>query len=171
MSASAAHATAPTGTRLPVAIGAVEWVERATRIVSRGAVLLVDYFATTDELVARGPDWLRTYAGHRRGHDPFAIRPGESDITADVPLEPILAVADAELPPTITTQADWLVDIGLDADVADARAAIDDGLAAGGDPRALAALAHRSTINEAAALTDPSGLGAHRVVRMPRSRR
>lgn len=154
---------APRGTRLPVPVGALEWMARARAVVSRGALLLVDYFATTDELVERSPRWLRTYAGHQRGDDPFAVEPGECDITADVPIEPLVGAESA----TVESQAEWLAGLGLDDDVAAAREA----LAAAPDPRALGALAHRSTINEAAALTDPAGLGGHRVVRMPRAHR
>lgn len=152
------------GTRLPVPVGALEWVERANRTVERGALVLVDYFATTDELVERAPAWLRTYAGHRRGHDPFVVAPGNCDITADVPLEPI---CDLGAGATVTTQAEWLAGLGAGAEIATARAH----LASATDPRALHVLAARSTINEAAALTDPAGLGAHRVVRLARSPR
>ena len=63
-------------------------------------------------------------------------------------------------------QAEWLRDVGLDDLVAEGRAAWDEG-AARGD---LAALAGRSRVNEAAALTDPAGLGAHRVFLFERRR-
>ena len=56
-------------------------------------------------------------------------------------------------------QADWLAAVGIDALVAEGRRIWDAG-AARGD---LDALAGRSRVGEAAALTDPTGLGAHQV--------
>jgi hypothetical protein len=58
------------------------------------------------------------------------------------------------------TQAEWLRELGIDELVADGKRAWDEG-ARRGD---LAALAGRSRVNEAAALTDPEGLGGYRVV-------
>ena len=63
-----------------------------------------------------------------------------------------------------TTQAEWLRELGIDELVEEGRRRWDEG-AARGD---LDALAGRSRVNEAAALTDPAGLGAHRVVVLER---
>jgi hypothetical protein len=59
-----------------------------------------------------------------------------------------------------TSQAEWLRGLGIDELVTEARAAW-DARAHIGD---VEALRHRSRISEAAALTDPTGLGAHRVM-------
>lgn len=171
MDARTAHVDPPPGTRLPVPDAAVEWVHRAVRTLRRGAVVLVDYFATTDELVARSPDWLRTYRGQRRADGAAALdAPGDHDITADVWLDPILAAAleAGAASPDVMFQSEWLRVLGVDDDVVAARHALDTEHTA--DPRALDALRHRSTVTEAAQLGDPSGLGAHRVVRLQRHR-
>ncbi len=58
------------------------------------------------------------------------------------------------------TQAEWLRGLGLDDLVADARREW-DARAHVGD---LEAVRHRSRVSEGAALADPAGLGAHRVL-------
>jgi NADH dehydrogenase [ubiquinone] 1 alpha subcomplex assembly factor 7 len=162
-----AAAEAPVGARLPVAEGVVAWLLAVARMLHRGEVLLVDYIVPTPELVARGQDgWLRTYREHERGTSPLDA-PGTQDITCDVPHEQLLLAARragfaiaADL-----TQAEWLAGLGIDelveegASVWRARAHLGD----------LEALAGRSRASEAAALTDPAGLGAHRVMLLERA--
>ncbi len=60
----------------------------------------------------------------------------------------------------IDRQADWLAALGIDDLVEAGRRTWEAGAATGG----LDALTGRSRVHEVAALTDPSGLGAHRVV-------
>jgi SAM-dependent MidA family methyltransferase len=149
-----------TGVRLPVPTGVAEWLRDVRRVVRRGGLLVVDYVVPVRELVARGPTgWLRTYRGHARGGSAWED-PGSQDITIDVPEEAVLRMAAAtgwalDGPPR--TQAAWLDELGLPARVAAARADW-DARAHVGD---LDALRARSVVSEAAALTDPTGLGAH----------
>lgn len=151
----------PAGARIAVPRGVDAWIAAAASALRRGWVVLVDYGAPLAELLDRGPGgWLRTYAGHRRGGHPLE-RPGEQDITADVATEAVQRAAHrAGLTlESDTTQAAWLAGLGIDDLVAEGRVTWEEG-AARPD---LEALAGRSRVNEAAALTDPSGLGAHRV--------
>jgi len=156
----------PVGTRLPVQHAAGAWIDDCAARLHRGMVLVLDYAAELDELVRRGaaPDgsgWLRTYRGHRRGGPPLDD-PGAQDITTDV-LLPMLRREARRAGFTVateTTQAAWLRSVGIDALVDEGRRAWEAG-AARGD---LAALAGRSRVTEAAALTDPGGLGAHTVI-------
>jgi SAM-dependent MidA family methyltransferase len=144
----------PTATR--------DWLHRVAALVRHGRVLLLDYAASGPELAARGQDgWLRTFRGHERGGSPLED-PGTQDLTADVPVEYVVhAAARAGLRlRRDASQAEWLRGLGLDVLVADARAAW-DARAHIGD---LEALRHRSRVSEGAALTDPAGLGAHRVL-------
>jgi SAM-dependent MidA family methyltransferase len=156
-----ADVDAPPGTRLPVATGAVDWVAAGAAVLRRGSLLLVDYAASWDELITRAGGWLRTYAGHARGNDPLRD-PGAQDVTIDVPIEMLRrAAARAGLEPVLeTTQSTWLGGLGIDDLVAEGRARWEAGVAAPD----LDALAGRSRITEAAALTDPTGLGAHTVL-------
>jgi NADH dehydrogenase [ubiquinone] 1 alpha subcomplex assembly factor 7 len=157
-----AAGAARTGARLPIPTGIPEWLQECASILRRGVLVVIDYAASGAELVERGErGWLRTYRDHDRGAAPLAV-PGEQDITIDVPVEYLVHAAGragfrlvAE-----TTQADWLTGLGLETLVADAREQW-DARAHVGD---LEAVRHRSRVTEGAALVDPSGLGAHRVL-------
>jgi SAM-dependent MidA family methyltransferase len=151
----------PEGARLPIQTAMKEWLGEVGAVLRRGAVAVIDYAATAEDILARGQEgWLRTYRAHGRGGSPLES-PGTQDITADVCLEALrrsatragLAVMEE------TTQAEWLRALGVDELVGDARATWH--ARAANDLHALKA---RSLVQEADALTDPAGLGAHRVV-------
>jgi len=156
---------APIGARFPVQRAAAEWIDACATRLRHGVVLILDYAAEADEMVARGasPDggWLRTYRAHERGGDPLAD-PGAQDITTDVLLPPLRREAQrAGFRIAVETrQAEWLRGLGIDDLVEEGRQQWEAG-AARGD---LQALAGRSRITESAALTDPDGLGAHTVL-------
>jgi SAM-dependent MidA family methyltransferase len=157
----------PPGARLPVPDGTTRWLLDVARMLRRGEVLLVDYVASAAELVARGQDgWLRTYRAHDRGSSPLDA-PGTQDITCDVPHEHLCAAARrAGFAVALdTTQASWLAELGID-ELVDAGEAVWRARAHLGD---LEAVAGRSRAVEAAALTDPRGLGAHRVIVLERA--
>jgi SAM-dependent MidA family methyltransferase len=158
------------GVRLPVPLVLRDWLARAASILHRGEVVVIDYADDVAGLIARGSNagpsgWLRTYRAHGRGTDPLET-PGAQDITYDVPLEYLRAVAArAGFAVTgETSQAEWLRTLGVDG-LADEGAAIWRERAAIGD---LEAVAGRSRVTEAAALTAPAGLGAHRVLTLER---
>ena len=160
--ADAVVADAPVGARVPVPTALVEWLRACAAALRRGRLVVVDYTASAAELVERGQDgWLRTYREHGRGA-PALAAPGEQDVTADVPREFLVhaaARAGFELERQLT-QAEWLAELGIDGLVADARREW-DARAHVGD---LEAVRHRSRVSEGAALVDPTGLGAHRVL-------
>lgn len=152
----------PDGTRLPIPRGIRSWLFDCARLLRRGYVVLIDYADTMAGVVDRGPGaWLRTYRAHERGGPPLSD-PGTQDITADVVYEQLEQAAHSAGLSVVAwqTQAEWLRALGIDELVAEGKRAWEEG-AHRGD---LAALAGRSRINEAAALTDPDGLGGHRVV-------
>jgi SAM-dependent MidA family methyltransferase len=126
-------------------------------------VLLVDYVVPMAEIVERSPHWLRTFAAQQRGVDPLEA-PGTQDLTADVVTQQLERASQrAGLQwASIDTQADWLTGLGLDEVVAQARATWSERAHIGD----LEALMARSWVNEAAALSDPSGLGSFAVVRL-----
>lgn len=148
---------APSGARIPLQRAAVAWLRAALGLVGRGRVVVVDYADTTPSLAVRPwPDWLRTYRAHARGGHPLAA-PGTQDVTCEVTVDQLARVR----PPALDrSQADFLRAHGLDDLVAEA-AARWRSRAAVGD---LAAVAARSRVTEAAALTDPGGLGGFRVL-------
>jgi len=145
------------GARIPVQADAAAWVAEAAALAAGGRVVVFDYARTTAELAALPMEaWLRTYAAHDRAGDPLDD-PGSRDITCDVAIDQLAAVAE---PTSVRTQAEFLHDHGLD-DLVDQGRRIwaDQGLAGG-----LEAIAAQSRIREAEALTDPTGLGGFTVV-------
>jgi SAM-dependent MidA family methyltransferase len=145
------------GSRLPVQADAAHWLQRSLDLVPRGMVAIIDYAATSAELVGRPMDhWLRTYANHGRAGGPL-MDPGSCDITCDVAVDQLALVRqpDADL-----SQREFLTMHGLDDLVAQGRARWEAEGFGGG----LGALAARSRAIEAEALVDPEGLGAFRVL-------
>lgn len=156
-----AGATIPAGARLPVPTATVDWLAGCGHLLRRGFLVVIDYADDAASLAARRQDeWLRTYRSHQRGETPLAA-PGAQDITSTVPAEHLVAhTARAGFRLVEhTTQAAWLAALGIDELVDDARGLWRERAAVGD----LEALAARSRVTEAAALTDPSGLGAHHV--------
>lgn len=149
---------APDGARVPLQGAANAWLREALSVAGpRGRVVVVDYAARTAELAARPQDeWLRTYRAHGRGGGPLDDLGGQ-DVTCEVAVDQL---AQVRAPTVDTTQADWLRLHGLDELVAAARATWRERAHIGD----LAALAARSRVGEADALTDPAGLGAFRVL-------
>lgn len=146
------------GSRVPVQDRARDFVGQARRIASPGAVVLIDYCVPTTAELARRPwrDWLRTYRRHERG-DHYLAKPGSQDVTCEVCLDQVLAVA---LDAVVQRQRDWLLGLGIDELVDEGRRAW--GAAAGAPD--LQAITMRSRISEAEALLDPAGLGGFRAV-------
>lgn len=145
---------APAGGRIPLQTAARDWVRAALSSLERGRLVIIDYADTTPSLAARPwTEWVRTYRDHFPGGKPLD-RPGSQDLTCEVALDQL------PRPTMVTTQAEFLRSHGIDTFVAVAsetwrqRAAIGD----------LESLEARSRVNEAAALTDPAGLGAFRVL-------
>ena len=111
--------------------------------------------------------WLRTYRGHDAGRRPLDA-PGEQDITADVVASSTSCTrprARASQLEHDVPQAEWLRGLGH-------RRARGRGPRARGRRAPTSATSRRwparSRVTEAAALTDPAGLGAHRVLVVPR---
>jgi SAM-dependent MidA family methyltransferase len=138
--------------RIPVQKAAARWVQDARGL--GGRVVVIDYVDTTAAMSARPwTDWLRTYRAHVRGSDPLTDL-GTQDITCEVAFD--------QLPPTNsnTAQADWLRTHGID-ELVEAGRKVWTERAHIGDLEAMRA---RSRVTEAEALTDPTGLGAFRVL-------
>ena len=145
------------GTRLPVQAEAAAWLERAAGVAAGGRVVVFDYASTTNEMAKRPwTDWVRTYAGHARGGHPLTD-PGRCDITVEVAVDQLATIAR---PDADRTQAEFLRAHGLDELVAEGAARWRASGSAGGLP----AIAGRSRVHEAHALTDPAGLGAFRAM-------
>jgi len=158
----AAGLTPTAGDRLPIPRGLDDWLRRVAATLRRGYVALIDTMDTTAGILDReAGDWLRTYRGHAAGGAPLTD-PGSRDLVSDVVVEQLRhAAADAGFVVVAeTSQSEWLADLGI-AGLVDRGRTLWEERAAVGD---LAALEARSVATQAAALTDPAGLGAHHVV-------
>jgi SAM-dependent MidA family methyltransferase len=145
------------GSRIPLQHDATAWLRRAHECLVRGRIMLVDYADVTPSLARRPPaEWLRTYRGHALGGDPLDA-PGEQDLTCEVAIDQLERFRP---PSTNRSQADWLRLHGID-ELADAARAEWEARAHIGD---LTAVRARSRAGEATAITDPTGLGAFRVL-------
>ena len=148
---------APEGARIPLQRRAGAWLRAALGSLGRGRVVVVDYADSTPSL-ARRPwtEWVRTYRSHGRGGHPLAAL-GAQDITCEVAVDQLARV---RVPLSDRSQAEFLAASGIGELVAAARESWRERAAVGD----LAALAARSRVTEASALTDPAGLGAFRVI-------
>jgi SAM-dependent MidA family methyltransferase len=143
--------TVADGARVPVQTAASRWVRDARE---HGRVVVFDYARPTESMAGRPMgQWLRTYRGHERGGNPLHEL-GLQDITCDV------AVDQLPAPSRISTQAEWLAAHGMYELVAEGARVWEERKHVGD----LAAMRARSRVNEAAALTDPEGLGAFTVI-------
>lgn len=148
---------APPGGRIPLQESAARWLRDALSLVRRGRVVVFDYASTTAAMAERPQhEWLRTYRNHRRGRHPLEA-PGEQDITCEVAVDQLAAVRPVA---SDRAQAAFLRDFGIDDLVEEARRSWRSRAQVGD----LEALRHLSRVQEAAALTDPAGLGVFRVL-------
>lgn len=126
---------------------AASWLNSALRSLERGRVVVIDYARRRSGDVA-----IRAYARHAQEATVLGSL-GLSDITVDVDL--LQLEARSQPADSVSTQADWLRQLGLDELVDEGRAIWNE-QARIGDLRALRA---RSRVREAEALVDESGLG------------
>ena len=145
-----------------VQLAAGEWLRSALGRLGRGAVVVIDYGGTADELVGRrAHGTLRTYRGHHLGPDPL-LEPGANDITVDVDFGALVSVAeDAGAVTELTTQAAFLEDLGLREEIERLRRRERE-LAASGDT--MDRLRVRAEVTDAETLLHPRGLGDFRVL-------
>lgn len=150
----------PVGSRIPIQSDAAAWLARVLDLVGAGGggrVVVIDYASTSAEMAVRpGYTWLRTYAGHERASSPLE-QPGSRDITCEVAVDQLSLVRP---PDRDASQSEFLHDLDIDELVEEGRRLWQRSGPAGG----LAALAGRSRVHEAEALTDGTGLGAFRVL-------
>jgi SAM-dependent MidA family methyltransferase len=142
----------PLGTRLPVQQQAQKWLASSLQILEHGSLIIFDYCLTTEVALTKPwRDWLRTYRQHELGGH-YLSRPGEQDITSHVMIDQLVMIAE---PTSVSRQADWLIEHGLNSLVDEGRnywqahAAKPD----------LQAMLMRSRISESESLCAPDGLG------------
>jgi SAM-dependent MidA family methyltransferase len=169
LDAITATITVPHGARLPIPRGIDSWFAACARMLTHGTLVAIDYLDDAQAIVNRAPDgasaWLRTYRAHQRGGSPLD-EPGGHDITAEVVREQLQHVAQTHGFTLVSdrSQAEWLDELDIGGLVEAGRRTWEERAHLGD----LEAVAGRSHVVEARALTDPSGLGAHRVLTLTR---
>ncbi|MFO7299800.1 MAG: SAM-dependent methyltransferase [Actinomycetes bacterium] len=145
-----------------VQLGAAAWVREVLDRLEAGALLVIDYGGTTEELLPRRADGtLRTYQAHHLGPHPLDF-PGETDITADVEFTAIAGVAgEAGAAVELVRQDDFLASLGLRERLSQLRALE---LEAAREGDAMARLRYRTMKSEAETLLHPRGLGGFMVM-------
>ena len=154
--------TVPEGGMVEVQLRATEWIESALLHLNRGALVVIDYGGTAEELEPRRTQGtLRTYRNHHLGPDPL-LEPGATDVTIDVNFTAMLAAAEsADTIVEIRRQDDFLGSLGLRAVVSDLRHRERD-LTRSED--AIQRLILRSEATDAETLLHPRGLGDFRIM-------
>ena len=152
----------PEGGMVEVQLAAGEWLRDALSVVGQGAVAVIDYGGTMEELEPRRTrGTLRTYRAHHLGPDPL-LEPGQTDVTVDVNFTALLAIAAEEgAAAELWRQDDFLAEWGLRDKVRVLRREELE-LARGED--AMARLQVRSELTSAETLLHPRGLGDFRVL-------
>ena len=150
------------GGMVEVELAATDWVSAILDRLERGALVVVDYGGTAEELEPRRTQGtLRTYQRHHLGPDPL-LEPGATDVTVDVNFTALIAAAEATgATVKLNRQDDFLAGLGLRDVVKDLRHRELD-LARGDD--AMARLKVRSEATDARTLLHPRGLGDFRVM-------
>ena len=145
-----------------VQLAAAAWLRSALARLDAGAMVLIDYGDTAENLLPRRQDGtLRTYRSHHLGPHPLE-EPGATDITADVnftALEAIAREVGAEV--ELLRQDDFLADLGLRDRISELRHR-ELALARSGDQ--MERLRVRTIRTEAETLMHPRGLGDFRAL-------
>jgi len=141
---------------------ACQWVEETLGRLEAGALCVIDYGGTVDELAPRrAVGTVRTYRSHHLGPDPL-VAPGETDLTVDVNFTAIGAIAaTCGASVEMHRQDDFLARWGL-RDVMRELRQRELALAVEGDP--LERLKVRSERTDVEVLMHPRGLGDYRVL-------
>jgi SAM-dependent MidA family methyltransferase len=148
----------PVGGWVEVQLAARAWVIDVLRRLEMGALLLIDYGDTAENLLPRrGDGTLRTYRSHHLGPHPLD-EPGETDITSDVNFT---ALIDLHPSASLSRQDDFLTDLGLRDRLSEIRRQELEMARSGHETQRLRL---RATKTEAETLLHPRGLGDFRVL-------
>jgi SAM-dependent MidA family methyltransferase len=150
------------GSTYEVGLAAESLIERASKLLGKGALIFVDYGAAAPDLAARPSGSLLCYSETGVDEDPLD-RPGEKDITVHANWTAVTrALQGAGLGPRgPRSQRDVLLALGAHALDESLRSAHANALARHDGASAVKALSRRQALG---ALLDPGGLGGLQVV-------
>ncbi|HEX2154231.1 MAG TPA: SAM-dependent methyltransferase [Acidimicrobiia bacterium] len=145
-----------------VQLEAARWVAKVLGLLGEGALVIIDYGDTAENLAPRRRDGtLRTYRAHHLGPHPLD-EPGATDITADVnftALEDVARRAGAEV--EVWRQDDFLGAYGLRDRISELRHRELEAARSGDEVERLRI---RTLRTEAETIVHPRGLGDFRVM-------
>jgi len=152
----------PEGGWVEVQLAAAAWLRDVLHRLEAGAVVVVDYGDTAENLIPRRQDGtLRTYRAHHLGPHPLD-EPGKTDITADVNFTALVAVVEgAGAAVELHRQDDFLSELGLGERLSELRHAELEAARSGDE---MERLRLRTLKTEAETLLHPRGLGDFRVL-------
>ena len=152
----------PEGGMVEVQLAASELVGAILERITEGALVVVDYGGTAEELEPRRTQGtLRTYRSHHLGPGPL-LEPGATDVTVDVNFTAMMAAAEvAGASVELHRQDDFLRSLGLGDVIRDLRT---DELAEAADGDPIERLKLRADRTDAETLLHPRGLGDFRVL-------
>ncbi len=110
---AAAHLTP--GARFEISCGIEAWCRDASRALTRGYLLLIDYGGLEPDIWLEHPDGtVATYRREDATPSPLD-EPGSKDITADVNFSAVARAAQSAgfRPEPVTTQGSWLLTLGI----------------------------------------------------------
>ena len=149
------------GSTVTVQRAAVDWLARLLRRYDRVHACLIDYAGTSDELLRRPfEDLIRAYRRHRPAAG-WIDAPGTTDLTVDVNVDAVVAVAVAAgATVSIVDQRSFLLDHGAGEL---RQELIDEERVAAAEGRIMDQLSARSRRVDLDAVLDPRGFGAFTV--------
>lgn len=152
----------PDGGLVEVQLEACAWLEQVLGSIEEGAVVVIDYGDTADNLAPRRREGtLRTYRAHHLGPHPLA-EPGATDITADVNFTALMDVARrCGATVEMGRQDEFLTELGVRDLVSELRERELERARFGDELRRLEL---RSRRHEVETLLHPRGLGDFRVL-------
>ncbi len=145
----------PEGGWVEVQLAAEAWLRDCVSRLISGAIVLIDYGDTAENLLPRRKDGtLRTYQAHHLGPHPLD-EPGATDITADVNFTALLRVVET-FDHELVRQDDLLSRLGLRDSLSEYRMGELEAARRGDDQERIR---FRSLKTEAETLLHPRGLG------------
>ncbi|MFQ5998216.1 MAG: class I SAM-dependent methyltransferase [Candidatus Bathyarchaeia archaeon] len=138
------------GTVAEVNLNSLQWIRTVASIIKRGFVLTIDYGLEARRLFARSAGTFLCYHNHAVTFNPY-IRLGYQDMTSHVDFTSLSRAGEKNKLRTLAliTQAEFLRNLGIDETLQSVQ---------------ISSSEHRKLLRAIRELTNPRGLGGHKVL-------